>query len=135
MLPLGDRWAGICRANPGSAATPPAQAGENSPRSLCNLGYARQECPRFPGGDAPDAVRFTVSRDDGAALHLYYVVERDHQPFAHGPLEFSPSSAAFTNAPPGETLRNQAAAYLDSFLRRKSHEQETEAAPRRPASK
>jgi hypothetical protein len=120
MLPLGDRWVGLCRAIPEASLTAgsQAEAGENSSRPLCNLGYARGECRRFPGGDAPDAVRFTVSRDDGAVLRLSYVVERGHQPFANGSLHFSRALAAFTAPPPGEILLNQARAYVACYLRR-----------------
>ena len=28
--------------------------------------------------DGPDAIRFTITRDEGAVLRLYYVAERDH---------------------------------------------------------
>ena len=115
-LPLGDSWAGVCRAVPDSPWQPdPAVA-----RPLCNLGYARGRCERFPGGDAPDAVRFTVSADDGRSVRLYYVIERDHHPFAHGPLEYATDSASCTPLPGAELLETQARAYLTSYLRRKS---------------
>ena len=52
----------------------------------------------FPDDGGPDAIRFTVSRDDGAVLRLYYVAERDHHPFAHGPLEYSRTAAPLTPA-------------------------------------
>src|ERR1700730_8907919 len=68
MLPLGSAWAGICRAIPGDAWAPDA-----ADLRGCNLGYARGVCARFPDGDGPDAIRFTVSHDDGDTLRLYYV--------------------------------------------------------------
>jgi hypothetical protein len=104
MLPLGEVWEGICRAVPGQ----PHQPDRTMLQPLCNLGYARGTCARFPGGDAPDAVRFTVSGDDGATVRLYYVIERDHHPFAHGPVEN-----------PSGLLERQADAYLQSYRRRK----------------
>ncbi len=115
MLPLGDEWAGVCRAAPGPSPEPE----EAVLRSLCNLGYARGMCARFPGDDGPDAVRFSVSRDDGASLGIYYVMERDHHPFAHGPLEYSLAGAAFVNPPLREIAIRQATAYVESYLRRK----------------
>jgi len=115
ILPLGDRWAGICRAVPDL----PWQPDEAVLARLCNLGYARGTCARFPSGDGPDAVRFTLSRDEGASLGIYYVLERDHHPFAHGPLEYSVASGAFVNPPSGETAARQAQAYVESYLRRK----------------
>jgi hypothetical protein len=115
ILPLGDRWAGECRAVPHL----PWQPDEAMLQRLCNLGYARETCARFPSGDGPDAVRFTVSRDQGASLRIYYVMERDHHPFAHGPLDYSVTRGAFVDLPPGEIAIRQAQAYVESYLRRK----------------
>ena len=115
ILPLGDRWAGICRAVPDV----PWQPDEAMLQRLCNLGYARGTCARFPSGDGPDAVRFTVSLDHGSSLRIYYVMERDHLPFAHGPLEYSVAAGAFLNPLAGETASRQAEAYVESYLRRK----------------
>ena len=115
MLPLGATWTGFCRALSDRAWQPD----EAILRSLCNLGYARGTCSRFPSGDGPDAVRFTISRDDGASLRIYYVVERDHHPFSHGPLEYSLANAAFADPPQGEIICRQAQAYVESYLRRK----------------
>jgi hypothetical protein len=117
MLPLGGAWSGICRAIPGDAWRPEAADVERR----CNLGYARGACSRFPDDGGPDAIRFTVSRDESAVLRLYYVAERDHHPFAHGPIEYLRAAAAI--APPhagSETLDAQARAYAASYLRRKS---------------
>jgi hypothetical protein len=116
MLPLGAAWTGFCRAVPDDAWQP----GEATVLSLCNLGYARGSCPQFPSGDGPDAVRFAVSRDDGATLGIYYVVERDHHLCSHGPLEYSLARGAFAGPPRGEILGRQAGAYVESYLRRKT---------------
>jgi hypothetical protein len=104
MLPLGESWSGVCRATGGETTHPEDAA----LRQWCNLGYARGQCPRFPSGDGGDAVRFTIAGHQGDTVSIYYVVERDHYPFAHG--------AGF---PQDETLRRQAEAYVDSYLRRK----------------
>ena len=77
-------------------------------------------CARFPGGDGPDAVRFTVQAADEARLRLYYVVERDHHPYAHGPLEFRRALGTLVNPPEGELLGRQALAYARSYLLRKA---------------
>lgn len=113
MLPLGGRWRGMCRAWPEAGVEPDAGM-----RPVCQLGYARGVCPRFPGGDGPDAVRFTVTRDENGRLSIYYVVERDHHPFAHGRLECQPDGQSPTGAP-GEILARQAQAYAESYWRRK----------------
>ena len=115
MLPLGDSWAGQCRADPEHAAPPP----EASLHTLCNLGYARGSCSRFPASHGPDAARFSLTLDAGSRLGMCYVLECDHLPFAHGPLEYSVEMGAFVAPPAGGVLRRQAEAYVQSYLRRK----------------
>jgi hypothetical protein len=116
MLPLGDAWTGICRAVPDQHFQPD----DSLLDVFCNLGYARGHCARFPAGHGPDAVRFTIVSDDGAALRLYYVLERDHRPFAHGPLEFSMAQNELTTPAEGALTAVQARAYAASYLRRRS---------------
>ena len=116
LLPLGGFWAGVCHAISGQVAPPD----EALLRVCCHLGYARGQCARFPTDDAgADAVRFTVSRDNGGSLVLLYVLERNHHPFAHGPMEYSFAAARFVQSPPGEIVCRQAEAYVESYLRRK----------------
>lgn len=117
MLPLGGAWSGVCRADSSGPWQPDSAARERR----CNLGYARGACPRFPDDEGPDAIRFTIVRDDGAVLRLYYVAERDHHPFAHGPLEYACAASAIAGPQAGsEILEAQAAAYAASYLRRKA---------------
>jgi hypothetical protein len=114
MLPLGESWSGFCRALPNTAHP------VNDVR--CNLGYARGDCGRFPAGEGPDAVRFTVSSHEPTGVHIYYVIERDHHPFAHGALEYSFAASSFTTALEPETVARQAHAYVQSYLRRKKEQ-------------
>jgi len=114
MFPLGDVWAGTCDAGPVPAAP------DESLLVRCNLGYARGACVRLQDADGPDSIRFSVSQDEGGLIRLYYVVERDHHPYAHGPLAFDTGRGEFTDPPPDENLRLQARAYLSSYLRRKA---------------
>jgi hypothetical protein len=140
-MPLGDPYAGVCTASQ-------AQVPDGRLRTCCNTGYARGTCPSFPGGDAPDAVRFgIVQRQDGVAT-IRYVVERDHHPFDHGtlllqesgppePLTAGPAavqnSVACAEIAAVEVFRTvseaqgwenvverQARAFLHSYLRRRS---------------
>lgn len=127
MLPLGGLWRGACRAIPERPWHPESTDAERR----CNLGYARGICSRFPQDDGADAIRFAINREDDATLRIYYVAERDHHPFAHGPLVYSRGSAALADAPPvSEILRAQAEAYAASFLRRKSEASNARAASR-----
>ena len=116
MMPLGGCWSGICRAAPEA----PTEPEEPLLRLVCNMGYARGRCMRFPSQDGPDAVRFTVRADDGLSVRIYYVTERDHHPFAHGPLEYSRALGSLVEPPPGGNLARQAQAYVESYLRRKA---------------
>ena len=115
MLPLGDWWKGMCHA----AGEAPEGAGESWCDTACNLGYARGTCERFPEGPGPDAVRFTISSHEGAAIGIYYVVERDHHPYGQGRLEYWPEAKAFATPPETALLARQAEAYVESYLRRK----------------
>ena len=114
-LPLGEVWTGWCRAVEGE----PWRPEDAALRQCCNLGYARRSCARFPAGNAADAVRFAISSHVGDRLSIYYVVERDHHPVAHGALECSTATGEWSEAPAEETLRRQAQAYVESYLRRK----------------
>ncbi len=115
MLPLGDEWTGTCHAEPEAIHTPEP----DTARRCCNLGYARGTCSRFPGGGEPDAVRFAIRAARDGALHLYYVVERDHHPWAHGAMEYSTAEARLTGYSGPDLLRWQAEAYARSYLYRK----------------
>jgi hypothetical protein len=130
MLPLGDAWDGDCLAIPDS----PCEPDEITLLSYCNMGYARGCCARFPNGDGPDAARFTIAADGPETLRVYYVLERNHHPWAHGPLEFavSPATApcghgserpsdtgtAVANQSVSEATLGLARAYVESYLRR-----------------
>jgi hypothetical protein len=116
-LPLGGWWKGVCLAVPGAPQAEAEGGGECDKN--CNLGYARGECVRFPAGEGPDAVRFTISSHENTAIRIDYVVERDHHPFAHGRLEYSTAAAGFAMPPETATLGRQAQAYVESYLRRK----------------
>jgi hypothetical protein len=112
--PLGDVWSGICRAQPEREWLPDAA----TTQQLCNFGYAREKCPRFPG-DGADAVRFSISKDQDGVIGIYWVVEKDHLPFAHGPLEYSREAARFIPSHTDPRVAQQAQAYISSYLRRK----------------
>ena len=115
-LPLGDAYTGVCGAEAGNPIDPVIAV----QRDLCNLGYARGRCSHFPDADVADAVRFAVARDDAGLIGISWVVEKDHHPLAHGPLEYSVASAAFVTPQSTEAVRRLAAAYVASYLRRKT---------------
>jgi hypothetical protein len=111
-MPLGDPYTGSCTA-PGQAETGAAPGARV--KTCCNTGYARGACPRFPGGEAPDAVRFGIVKREAGLTTLRYVIERDHHPFDDGILQLQEASAADATV-----LERQARAFLASYLRRNS---------------
>jgi hypothetical protein len=124
-LPLGDAWSGVCHADSGR----PWQPGAETLYPLCNIGYARERCPRFPSGEGPDAVRFAIAAEgaaeEAATLRVSYVIERGHLPFAHGTLEYRLPEGDFRQPPDSATVARLARAYVASYFRRRA-----EAVPR-----
>jgi hypothetical protein len=114
LLPLGDAFTGVCLALPGQPVQP-----DETRLTLCNLGYARSDCPRFPAELSADAVRFALSSDDGQSLQIYYVLERGHHPAEHGQLTYRTADRTFAPPIAGEAFGQQAAAYAGSYLRRR----------------
>ncbi len=104
MLPLGGMWSGTCCADAGRAGG-----------TVCNLGYARGRCPRFPGDATQDAVRFALATATPEAVTIRYSIERDHRHCGHGTLELPVGQAPW---PVQTLLERQARAYLHSYLRR-----------------
>ncbi len=113
-LPLGDAYAGDCRA--GADAFQPDEA---HARQICNTGYGRGSCHRFPQDASTDAVRFHVAEDSGALIRIQYVFETECWPKKNGWLECS-ADARVINGTDDAILRGQAVAFLQSYLRLRS---------------
>jgi len=111
-MPLGEAFSGTCRAKPEEFHVPP----EAHLRDVCNCGYARGLCDRFPGGDAADAVRFSAVRENGA-VSLIYVFEKDHAPASHGTLNYSVEHDSFSDPAADPFLLRQARAFVASYLK------------------
>ena len=112
-LPLSDPYSGTCHAD-AELFEPP----ERSQRELCNCGYARGRCERFPTATKADAVRFSITGDREGVVELVYVLERNYAPLEHGKLEYSIAEAKLGDARIGEILAAQACAFVGSYLRR-----------------
>jgi hypothetical protein len=113
-LPLGAGWNGHCSA-------PSHENSELNSEELkgCNLGYATN-CFRLPADRASDAIRFSVARDGGSHLSLWFVHERDHRPAGHGTLEYDVSLATWTSAHADPRIQKMAECYLQSYLQRRT---------------
>jgi hypothetical protein len=87
-------------------------------REVCNLGYGRSCCERFPSASTADAVRFHIAKDSGGLIQIQYVFERDCWPGEHGAIEWS-AERRFSPDMGNDVLRRQAEAFLESYLRRR----------------
>jgi len=115
-MPLGDAWTGVCRGTTSGDWMPDSE----TVRQSCNFGYAREKCGHVPPG-AADAVRFGISHDRDGLVRIYWVMEKDHLPVAHGPMDYSRGEAAFTSAHADACIAQQAQAYVAAYLRRKGN--------------
>ena len=115
--PLGDLFSGTCHASPSNLTE---GHHDDHQEEWCNFGYARGRCDRFPGGSAPDAVRFSVTAETPNRLSVIYVVEKDHAPAEFGTLEYAVDDARLNGAAISPVLVQQARAFLESYLRRRA---------------
>ncbi len=113
-LPLGSGWRGQCTAPGHEGAEPTTE----ELREGCNLGYAAT-CWRLPKERTCDAVRFSVARDCGAQLLLWFVCESAHQPAGHGTLEYDLVLGRWNSSHPDPRIQKMAACYLQSYLLRR----------------
>jgi hypothetical protein len=113
-LPLGAGWRGCCSA-------PGQETAELTDRELaegCNLGYA-SSCTRLPQERSCDAVRFSVARDHGSYIGLWFVREAAHHPVEHGILEYELGAGCFASPHPDPRIQKMAECYMESYLLRR----------------
>lgn len=115
-FPLGGLFSGACHAHPDEVVEPP----ETQQREVCNCGYARGRCDRFPGDGSADAVRFSVTDETAERVSLVYVLEKDHAPVEHGTLEYSIGDARLMTPRLSDILAQQGRAFLESYLSRRA---------------
>jgi len=112
-MPLGDAYRGTCHADDDVVIEP----AESDQREMCNCGYARGRCSRFPAGAANigDAVRFSVTHDADGVVRLIWIVESAHSPNAFGSLEYSIPRAELAGSAEALVIA-QARVFVDSYL-------------------
>ena len=112
-VPLGDAYAGECRAMPEGF-----QPGESHLRNFCNVGYGRGACVHFPRDAGGDAIRFHLREESSALIRIQYVVEKECWPAGGAALEYSIVSREIQGSADPIVAR-QAAVFVESYLRRK----------------
>jgi hypothetical protein len=113
-LPLGAGWSGHCCA-PGHEGAEPT--GEEL-RELCNMGYAAG-CSRLPRQRAYDAIRFSIARDCGTRLQLWFICESGHRPAGHGMLGYDLALGQWTCPHSDPRIQTMAECYLQAYLVRR----------------
>lgn len=113
-LPLGAGWRGRCSA-PGQEA---AELTDQELAEGCNLGYA-SKCSHLPEHRSCDAVRFSIARDHGSHIALWFVRESAHHPIEHGILEYQVGSRSWSSRHPDSGIQKMAECYMESFLLRR----------------
>ena len=87
-------------------------------RTLCNHGYARGKCARFPMAAEGDALRFSIISDKGGTLDLVFVVEQNYSPLRHRVIRFQ--DMRIEGLPPEDhAAAAQARLFIQSYLDRK----------------
>jgi hypothetical protein len=114
-LPLADGWRGICTA-PGHHSEEPD---EGRLAECCNVGYAKR-CSWFPENHSCDAVRFSIARDRGETIQVFYICEVNHRPGLRGSLEFDCARRQWRAPHPDARIQRQAECYLEVYLTRRS---------------
>jgi hypothetical protein len=113
-LPLGAGWDGHCSA-PGHEG---AQPSDQELHEFCNLGYAAK-CSRLPVERSCDAVRFSVARDQGSRLLLWFVCETGHRPATHGTLEYDVSRSQWISLHSDPRVQKMLECYVETYLQRR----------------
>jgi hypothetical protein len=113
-LPLGAGFSGHCCAPGYDGASPTAE----EQRELCNLGYATS-CMRLPQERSCDAVRFSVARETGGQILLWFVCEKAHLPTAHGTLQYDSQGKRWHTAHSDPQMQNLAECFVQTYLAKK----------------
>jgi len=109
--PLGVLYEGVCRIGP-ETATPCDGVVEQG----CNFGYAGALCDRLSRNTGPDAVRFSITGDDGRRVRILFTVEKNHLPETHGRLVYDRKKTDWEDIETRTVLHEQARAYVKSYL-------------------
>jgi hypothetical protein len=113
-LPLGAGWDGHCSA-PGHEGVRPS---DQELHEFCNLGYAAK-CSRLPAARDCDAVRFSVARDHGSRLLLWFVCEAGHRPATHGTLEYDVDRGQWISSHSDPRIQKMLECYVLAYLQRR----------------
>ncbi len=114
-LPLGGGWDGRCSA-PGHEGAQPS----NQDLHEFAIWDTRQNVRACRPHRDFDAVRFSVARDQGSRLQLWFVCETGHRPAKHGTLEYDVElQSTWISSHSDERIQKMAGVLRQSYLKRK----------------
>ena len=113
-LPLGGGWDGFVRRLATKACSPPMKNFTSTA-----ISGMPQNVPVCPVEREWDAVRFSVARDHGSKLLLWFVCENAHRPAKHGTSEYDVAQGVdqFASDP---RIQKMMECYVQSYLQRKT---------------
>ena len=82
------------------------------------MGYATN-CHRLPEERACDAVRFSVSRESGKLLTIWYVCETGHRPTTHGMLQYDGAVQGVECSHADAKIQKLAECFVHTYLAKK----------------
>ena len=82
------------------------------------MGYAAG-CSHLPQERPCDAVRFSVARDNGSELFLWFVCETGHRPTQHGTLQYDVSLDQWISSHPEPRIQKMAQCYVQAYMLRR----------------
>ena len=112
-LPLLDEYEGLCLAM-AEAFQPPDELRFR----VCNHGYGRGSCPRFPTTESRSCARFDVRGASAEALELLLVEEQDHAPVRWQAHRYYFETERLEPDLGDRCIRAQALAFCRSYTRR-----------------
>ena len=112
-MPLGEAYDGTCRAETDEVFQPSREV----VRELCNCGYARGRCERFPVGAAGDAVRLSLMDEADGKLRMTWIIEAEHVPVEHGTIVYDLREGSMEGSQDA-VMSAQVRALVATYLRR-----------------
>ena len=112
-LPLIDEYDGICHAGPEAIDAPAAHRFRS-----CNHGYSAGACQHFPAGETRSSFRYSVVSQEGDTLTVVGIEEQNYTPVRWHNIEYSVATGQIQTPLQDPSLRAQALAFCQSYLRR-----------------
>jgi hypothetical protein len=112
-LPLIDEYDGICHA-----VAEPFDAPSELRFRNCNHGNSAGACQHFPSGEKRSSLRYSVTGQQGDTLTVVCVEEENYTPVRWSNIRYSVTTGQLETPIQDPSLRAQALAFCQSYLRR-----------------